>query len=235
MTETNYGQTESRLSGKMKAAELVDRDINILGVFSRMGIPLRLGDSTIEELCRKYNVDTATFLLVCNIYIQEDYLPSDQELSQIKMNGILSYLRLSHKYYLSSAISSLASMLETLMEPCGESQRKVIRKFYNEYKRELEKHFEYEEANIFPLAEALASGKKLSGDIFDQLEDDHSNIEEKIHDLKSIVTKYLPSECKEEIITVTLLMIHYLENDLERHTAIEDTVLLPMMSKANGE
>lgn len=36
MTETNYGQTESRLSGKMKAAELVDRDINILGVFGTL-------------------------------------------------------------------------------------------------------------------------------------------------------------------------------------------------------
>ena len=230
-----YGQLDSRLSGKMKAAELLDRNINLIGVFSRMGIPMRLGDFTIEELCRKYNVDTATFLLVCNIYISEDYIPSDQELSQIKMSGILSYLRLSHKYYLSQAISSLASMLENLMEPCGESHRKILRKFYLDYKRELEKHFEYEETNIFPLAEAIANGEKLSEDFFDQLEDDHSNIEEKIHDLKSIVTKYLPPECKEEIITVTLLMIYYLENDLERHTAIEDTVLLPMMSKANGK
>ena len=235
MTDFKYGNADGRLSGKIKAADLLQQNINILGVFSRMGIPLRLGDFTIEELCHKYKVDTATFLLVCNIYTSDDYVPSDQELSEVKMNEILSYLRLSHKYYLTSALSSLAATLDQLMEPCGETQRKVLQNFYLDYKREIEKHFEYEETNIFPLAEAIACGKKLSSNIFDQIEDDHSNIEEKIHDLKSIVMKYLPSECKEDIITVTLLMIYYLEKDLERHTAIEDTVLMPLMMRSNGE
>ena len=186
----------------------------------------------LENISLQSGSNNTTF---CNIYTSDDYVPSDQELSEVKMNEILSYLRLSHKYYLTSALSSLAATLDQLMEPCGETQRKVLQNFYLDYKREIEKHFEYEETNIFPLAEAIACGKKLSSNIFDQIEDDHSNIEEKIHDLKSIVMKYLPSECKEDIITVTLLMIYYLEKDLERHTAIEDTVLMPLMMRSNGE
>ena len=65
-------------------------------------------------------------------------------------------------------------------------------------------------------------------------EDDHSNIGEKIDDLRNIVMKYLPQECRDQDIQQVLLLLCFLKNDLERHTAIEERVLIPRITGDTG-
>ena len=43
-------------TGKMKAAELITADWNLLAVFERFNIKLGFGEATIEELCSRYNI-----------------------------------------------------------------------------------------------------------------------------------------------------------------------------------
>ena len=64
-----------------------------------------------------------------------------------------------------------------------------------------------------------------------QYEENHTNVEEKLGDLKNIIMKYLPKECDDRQISVVLFNLYLLEMDLEKHTAIEDDILIPMVNR----
>lgn len=226
------------LGARMKAAELLGADFYLLGVFSRLGIRLGFGEATVGELCEGNGIDTSTFLTLCRIHLVRDYIPSEEEIAKLDMGVCLKYLKQSHSYYRTIGLTALGKAMTELLAPCGEKQKKVIRRFYDEYHAELEKHFAFEEEHIFPYAEAIASGKEPLGNFEKEFEEDHSNIGEKIGDLKNIVMKYLPAECGDQEIQQVLLLLCFLENDLERHTAIEERVLVPRISRGdtgNGE
>ena len=59
------------LSPAMKMADLMDLRPSLPGVLARMGIPFGFGEETVEEVCRKQDVDPETFLLICSVYIYE--------------------------------------------------------------------------------------------------------------------------------------------------------------------
>ena len=76
----------------------------------------------------------------------------------------------------------------------------------------------------------------LAGDAYEvgtlrQVEDDHSNIEEKVGDLKNIILKYLPHECDIVSVANVLSFIYNLSEDLKYHTRIEDHILAPLITK----
>ena len=53
-------------------------------------------------------------------------------------------------------------------------------------------------------------------------------MDEKLNDLKSIVMKYMPETCDDNLIQNVLSGLYTLENDLSKHTYIEDELLVPM-------
>ena len=64
-----------------------------------------------------------------------------------------------------------------------------------------------------------------------KFEENHSNIEEKLNDLKNIVMKYLPHECSPRLASDVLFALFSLSEDLGKHTGIEDLVLVPMTNR----
>ena len=223
--------TNRRISGKTKVADLVNMNFHILGVLSRLGIKPGFGEKSISDFCAGEGMDEAALLVICNVYVFDDFIPSAQDLDAVKIEDIIRYLRLSHRYYLDSALVLLEEALSRMLSPCRDSHKKVIWKFFLDYKEELRRHFEYEEGTVFPYAEGLKDGSAARRDGIDDISDGHSSIEEKINDLKNIVMKYLPEECSASDAEGTLLYIFFLEEELSRHTAIEDKVLAPMMNR----
>lgn len=210
--------TSASLSPQTKAADLLNFNVNLLGIMTRMGLKLGFGESTVEDLCRRHGVDVNTFILVCNIYTFKDYTPSAEDLSEVHVSDIIRYLRQSHEYYLNDALTYLETGIEKMLQPCAEREKAVIRTFFHDFAGELRAHFEYEESNVF------------SGDCPPpEMDEDHTNIEEKVGDLKNIVMTYLPSECETMAVLPVLRFIFTLEEDLKRHTFIEDHVLMPMI------
>ena len=61
----------------------------------------------------------------------------------------------------------------------------------------------------------------------EEYEQNHSNIQEKLDDLKNLITRSLPKECSQEDATQALYNLYNLEMDLQKHTFIEDDVLIP--------
>ena len=221
----------TRLSGKMKLAEMVDLNYRLLGILARLGFRPGFGETTVAEACYRYGINLPTFLMICNIYSSEEFVPTEEELQEIDIMAVIRYLRISHQYYLEKGLVALSAGLKQVLEPCGDKQKKVIRTFFDQYKAELQKHFEYEEEQVFPYVQALSAGQGCVQDGLRQVEDDQSNIEEKVGDLKNIILKYLPEECDIVAVADVLSFIYNLAEDLKDHTRIEDLVLAPLITK----
>ena len=216
-------------SANMKMADLVEANYHLLAVLTRFGIEGGFGEHTVRELCEKNRLDPDTFLLICNVYTYGDYKPADDILRDGHIDDILRYLHQSHDYYMSNALVLLASTIEELIKPCSDAQKKVIWKFFTDYKGELDKHFAYEEGQVIPYVQNLLLGKRTPGFSIDKFEENHSNIDEKLSDLKNLIMKSLPSVCENALRVRLLNYIYGLQHDLDRHTCIEDTILVPMV------
>jgi len=215
--------------GKMKMAELVDKDFHLLGFLSRVGIEGSFGEKSVNDICMSAGLDTDTFLLLCEVYSNPDLVPDEERLRRSRISDVLRYLHHSHDYYINNALVSMASAIEKLIEPCSEAGQKIIWKFFSEYRSELENHFENEEKSVIPYVQNLLIGNRPAGSSIDMFDESHSSIDEKISDLKNLIMKSLPNECNNRLRINLLSFIYHLRQDLDRHTRIEDNIMIPMV------
>ena len=218
-------------SESMKLADLIDVNFKLLNVLSRLGISLGFGENTIREMCDRQGIDLNSFLLICNVYTYDGYVPSAELLAAADAGTIVDYLHNSHAFYLDRELAALESNLSMMVEPCDELQKKIVGKFFASYKAQVKRHFNYEESVVFPYVRALKTGECQEGYSIEQFEENHSNIDETLNDLKNIVMKYLPDTCDTVVRNEVLYRIYRLEDDLLKHTIIEDTVLIPVVNR----
>ena len=212
-------------------AQLLERNFQLLGVISRLGINFRFGEDTVAEVCRRDGVNTSTFLLICNVYSIPGYTPTEDFLANVDLDDIVKYLKRSHSYYMGEVKGGLREAIDKLTEPCDAGRKKVIMGFYHAYEDELEKHFQYEETIVFPYVKAVLA--KTAGKDFSiaRFEENHTNVDEKLGDLKNIVMKYMPPQCDNALISDVLWRLFMLQLDLEKHTFIEDNILVPVVNR----
>ena len=214
----------------MKMADLLDSSVSITGVFNRMGLQYGFGDASVEDVCRGAGVDSGAFLLICKVYAQDGYRPSPEEREEADLRDVVKYLRLSHKYYLESALKTLGDSLEAMSRPCEERSQGILRRFFTEFRDELARHFVYEEENVFPYVESFLSGGEACRFTADEFTDTHESAEEKLEDLKSLVVKYMPASCDQRQAQLSVFYLHTLAKDVEKHILLEDTLLAPMLA-----
>lgn len=227
MSKNNY----HLFSANMKMADIVLQNYTLLSVLPRFGIQLGFGEKTLAELCAKHNVDQNFFLLVCNVYTNDDYLPSKKDILKLNVEELIEYLKMSHKYYLEEKITSIEQKLEDKNEYCVEKHHQIIHKFFVEYKQEIVNHFNYEDQIVFPYINKLVKGQTNVNYHINQYEKNHSNIEDKLSDLKNIVIKYLPDNAATGLRNSVLFDIFLFEEDLIKHSRIENKILIPFVSQ----
>jgi len=218
-------------SGTMKLADLVGANYQLLNVLSRMGIGLGFGELSINEVCERQGIDPESFLLICDVYTYDDFVPSKEVLASAEPSTLVDYLHNSHSFYLDKEFASLERNLKAMVESCDATQKKIVEKFFKGYKKQVENHFAYEESVVFPYVRALVKGERQESYAIEQFEENHSNIDETLNDLKNIVMKYLPETCDTVLRNEVLYKLFSLEADLAKHTIIEDTVLIPIVNK----
>ena len=218
-------------SGKMKAADLISADWNLLSIFERLNIKLGFGEATVTEICTRYNLSPELFLMICNIYSFEHYHPKVNALKKEDLPHILSYLRASHKHYMTNSFPRLHNHIHIMMEEHEDTNRYILNKFYDDYDSEVKKHFEYEEFSVFPYIESLLGGNNDEIYKIRNFEDNHTNVEEKLNDLKNIIIKYLPETYTSNIRIKVLNEIFKIESDLRRHAMVENKILIPLVTK----
>lgn len=218
------------ITATAKISDLIDTDHDLLRVLARLGIDESLGEKTLAEECNAHGLDVETIALLCTIHVSRGYRPSEEELRHCRPDAVLVYLHNSHDYYLDVAMCSISLALEQLVEPCPESRRQVFRTFFNDYKSELQNHFEFEEGKVIPYIRHLLEGQaNQDGFTIDDFEENHSNIDEKLSDLKNLVMKSLPRECDKLQRIHLLQLLFALQDDLRFHTYVEDEILVPIV------
>ena len=215
-------------SPQTKLAGMLERDPSLLDVLDRLGIRLGFGESTLGEAAEKAGLDPETTCLICNVYTFEDYKPDPETLLRGRITDVVKYIRHSHQKYLTTELVWLEQSIRTLITPFSEKQQKVIWRFFNEYKAELDKHFAFEEEEVLPYIQDLLFGRDTKDFTISQFADNHSNIDEKLGDLKNLVMKTLPETGDDALRGQVLRFLFRLQHDLECHTLVEDRILTPM-------
>lgn len=223
----------------MKMADLVHLNYLLLNVLNRFGIGLGFGDATVEEVCRKNNIDVNFFLDIANTYHHKDYFPQKQ-LQKYPVQSILQYLRNTHHYYIDKKLPELETLLNQTIKVCYNEEKTIelIITFFSGYKDQLTKHIEKEEKDVFPYVYWLENMQKTNhsskntDDKFklysiEHYKNTHDDVEEKLTDLQNLIIKYLPRPCDMYSCNKLLFEIFTLENDLNDHSRIEEKVMIP--------
>ncbi len=139
-------------SGGMKMSDLIQANYRLLRVLPRFGIHLGFGDKSVAEVCRAQGVSMELFLLVCNISTFDDFLPDTAMFKGIDVEDIVLFLQNSHKYYLEQRIPEIRENLSSLEEGPGTSSARILDRFFNDYRNEVEAHFEYGSRRYSPIS-----------------------------------------------------------------------------------
>lgn len=222
------------LSKDMKIVELIDLSCDVLPVFLRLDMQLPFGDRSVEELCGQYGLSSDMFLMLCQIYLSADVEPDVELLEGEDLRHLLRYLHASHRYYTDVLLPTIENGVERVLKACDRKQSLIVRKFYDDYADEVRSHLEYEEQVIFPYVERVIAG--LQGEVsIEQSMANHSDICDKVDDMKSIIIKYLPESCPTAERYELLCDLFRLRDDLAKHTLIEVAVLTPLVAKLEKE
>ena len=224
-------QNSTIYNRRMKMADLVASDISLLSILQRLNIALGFGEATVAEVCAQHNISVDLFLMICNIYSFHEYNPHIDTLDKNDIKSITTYLRASHRYYTTVCFPAIHEGIHTLVKELDEVSRKLIDKFYDDYDNEIINHFKYEEEVVFPYIEKLMENNRPNDTQYriGQFEENHSNINEKLNDLKNIIAKYLDEGYSSPQRFELLNTIYSVENDLRKHSLIENKLLIPLV------
>jgi len=217
------------VSSTSHLADVVNANPGILSVLERLNIRLGFHEATIEDICKRYGLSENLVLSIFNIYNNSAYQPQADSLSKEDMSRLIAYLQTSHEYYSRKSFPALHDKIHRLLKEGDQNNAKIINRFYDDYSDEMRHHFIFEENIVFPFLKDLLEKEEERAAPFDlQLfSENHTNIEEKLSDLKNTILKYLPDSYSPSLRTEILKDIYSIEEDLKKHTAIEDKLLLP--------
>ena len=221
---------KSRLfSSESRLSDLITAHPSLLTLPSRLGIALGFGDRSIADVCESSGVDTTFFLLICNVYTFNNYVPSTATILGTDMTGLVPYLERSHKYYVDKRLPHIECHLDAIAQQLGGRIGHVFINFFKQYKSEVEAHFQHEEHDVFPHIRALMDGKKDVTYGIDEFLHTHSDIEGKLDDLLNILFKYLPPQVDDDNVLDVVYDILRLSEDLKKHTLIEEKIMVPLV------
>jgi len=219
-----------------KLADIILHNYHLLPILHRFDIRLGFGDKTVEKICLHKGIDPDFFIMIINTFHDEDYFP-EKELKKISPELIINYLQKTHRYYLEHIIPSIDKKLQKILHTTETKSKDaaIIERFYSGYKEELLVHIKDEEQNVFPQILRLQNQQSENKDKqykeikfqanFEQI---HSDVDDKLLDLKNIIIKYLAPTYNDNDCNDFLYALFDFEKDLANHARIEDKILIPI-------
>ena len=202
------------------SARNANADNRVLQLVQRFGIPLGVGDKSIETICQENGVDCTTLLAVVNFAINGEY----QYTPKIDITTLRQYLENAHIYFMDFQLPRIRQLLLEAINLAGADNKVplLIVRFYDEYVEEIRVHIQHENECAF---EHHAT--------------DDRHIAAKAIELKNLIIKYYPHNDKQNqqnqeqnrLLYAVLHDIYHFENELALHCAIEDEILLPALAK----
>ncbi|MDR2980359.1 MAG: hemerythrin domain-containing protein [Bacteroidales bacterium] len=215
----------------MKMAELIDTNYKLLLLLPRFDIDLGFGELTVRKLCEENNICPELFLVICNVYTFDDYIPDEKYIELLNVQQFIDYLKKSHLYYMNDRLKNISDQLQIIVQDSEQPHGAILSRFFEQYKVELLNHFAYEDEVVFPYVLGIADGKKSADYQIRIFEENHTNIDDKLNDLKNILTKYLHGNSSLEKRIQLIFNLFDFEEDMRKHTLLEDRVLISKVRK----
>ncbi len=214
-----------------KMCDLIGSQHESLQIISRFGLPLGVGEKTIDEVCRECSVDTTTFLIVVNYKLFGQHTSFD--LQEINMPDLITYLRNAHANFFEFSFPLVRrKLIESINQTIDNKIPMLIIKFFDEYVQEISQHMQHENEQVFPYVEELVEGNTNQSFSIEQFANQHRAIEDqhiasKLTELKNLIIKYYPTTSNNTLLFSALYDIFDMEQELVIHCNIEDNILLP--------
>jgi regulator of cell morphogenesis and NO signaling len=199
--------------------------------------------STKEEILQQEELKFFSELL--QIFSSEEFLPLEQ-LKSFPAKVILTYLRNSHRYYLSKRLPEIEQTLEQLSLQNLDIPQ-YINPFFAWMRQNMEKHFRIEEQSLFPYIESLellqlkrnsveslrTTFKEFTVKHFIESHDDE--IENQLSEVKKQIVRSFSSVDELFPYRVLIHKLDLLEKELRLHARVEDEVLVPKALEWEGK
>ncbi len=212
-----------------KMSELLLTYPHMITVLERMNIALGFGDQKIQEIAKRYHIEIHAFLAILQAF--EGSIKRDTTLGKESIPDVLSFLKSSHRYFRGKQIPYIKELIALFSKNISPKHGQVIISFFDEYIREVEEHFHYEDDDIFPYIENRLKDVHSTQFRIREFEKNHTDIEQKLLDLKNILIKYIPEEITSDFRIKILKELFVLEQDLIYHSFIEDHLLVPSIKQ----
>lgn len=220
-----------RFTKQNKIIDLVEANYHLLPVVNRFGINLGNKNKNLEQICLAQNINVDFFLVIVNTFHNNEYFP-ETELKSFSTSLIINYLKKTHQHYIEYVLPKLESLLKQIIESNKTEihQLDILEQFYHKYKDELLLHIKEEEELVFPYIESLVENKiaKTKYNIH-TFEKEHSNVDEKLNDLKNLIIKYIEPVYDNNTCNEFLITLYRFEKDIKNHARIEDIILVPQV------
>lgn len=243
MARTN----EFIITGDLRMADIIHINQRLLLVIERFDISLGFGDKTIAEVCAKHQLNTSFVLLVLNVFNDHSF-SGNELLSREYIPGLINYLKRGHRYFLFDKLPYINGLIDRFIEKTENPDSRLLHTFFEEYTNEVIEHMNLEERTVFPYIQSLMGklqGQKVDEKLLryqiDDFIDNHSNIEEKLDDLKHLLIKHFPPTEERFYRNQILFELFDLEYDLNDHNGLEERILTPVVrilekeAKGNGQ
>ncbi len=212
-----------------KLAELILHYPDILGALTHLEIKLGFGEQTVREVAECYQINPEALLVIVHTYC--DSLSPGKTIKKEALGDLLVFLKNSHHSFKQEQIPELKDLIAAFAAEIPDEYGKMLVSFFDGYIKEVYEHFEYEDATVFPYIKAILENRPVSGFAIHEFEKNHTDIEQKLLDLKNILIKYIPEEVKSAYRKQILHSLFEFERQLFYHTELEDLVLAPSVKK----
>lgn len=212
---------------RMKLADLIKANHNIMLLLPRFGIPLGFGEKSVQDVCAAHNVPVDFMLLICNLYTFDDFLPDINQLATTDMSKLVPYLKASHSYYTDERLPHIGKHISHIASRVEEKYGRILKQFYADFRKEINDHFQSEEKYDFPKLISLQQGVRKRGAVKSYSEKSHEELVDKLNDLTQIVYKYLPGNSLPEETMELVFDILQLSSDIQKHALVEEKILIP--------
>ena len=207
-----------------KLSDVIGRNIDLLPIIHRLGLSTTMGERNIRDVCSQYVKDVNFILGILNTYTSVDYFPKPED---IELEPLIEFLIQTHNYHKQVTIPRLYDFIDQLKRQMPDDKLLlVIEKYLNQYIKKLIQHIDFEEHDIFPLVNKMKSGDEKSVNI-KKLFRQHTNVENEISDLKTIIIRHIPQKVNMDLIHDLLHTLSHFEKEQLDHARFEDKILIP--------
>lgn len=206
--------------------ELIRDNNLILMAISRFDIAFGFGDNSVAEICKENNVDTDTFLAVCNLLSGYNY-----SVDTLSLRSIMGYLRRAHSAFLDVTLPKIRQRLfEAINYSDNNDISLLLIKFFDDYVVEVKRHMDHENDVIFKYVENLLKGDIDEGFCIDKFSGNHNHTVAKLNELKDIFIYHFKQR-ENTRLSAALFDIITCEKDMMSHFEVEKNLFVPAVER----